>query len=118
MAAEDLYLKLDSDTWVEGDYDDTNGITGTIYTDRALSSAKNLTGFTLKFKLFKRWHRVSRIDQDATIVTAGSGTWKWLPVEGDIPISGVYNAEIEITDGSGIKKSTKNDVEFFIKGYT
>lgn len=117
MAAEDLYLKLDSDTWIYGDFDDTNGITGTIYTDRALSSAKNLTGFTLTFKLFKRWHRVARIEETAIIVTAGSGTWKWLPTEGDIPISGVYNVEVEIADNSGIKKSTKNDVEFYIKGY-
>ena len=116
MAAEDLYLKLDSDTWKEFDFDDTNGITGTVYTDRAMSSAKNLTGFTLTFKLYRRWHRVSRVEQTATIVVAASGTWKWLPVEGDIPINGFYNAELEIADASGIKKSTKNDVEFFIKG--
>lgn len=116
MAAEDLYLKLDSDTWKEFDFDDTNGITGTVYTDRVMSSAKNLTGFTLTFKLYRRWHRVSRVEQTATIVVAASGTWKWLPIEGDIPINGFYNAELEIADASGIKKSTKNDVEFFIKG--
>lgn len=115
MASQDLYLKLDTETWKEFDFDDTNGITGTIYTDRAFSSAKDLTGFTITLKLYKIWHRVARIQKECTIVVAASGTWKYLPVEGDIPVAGLYEAEIELTDNSGIKKSTINRVEFYIK---
>lgn len=113
MASEDLYCKLDSSTWNEFDYDDTNGITGTIYTDRALSSAKNLTGFTLNIRLFRRWRSVARLDKEATIVTAASGTWKYLPTDGAMPRAGVYLLEIQLTK-SGIQKSTK-PVEFYIR---
>ena len=112
--AEDLFLKLDSKVWKEYDFDDTDGITGTVYTDRAMTSAKNLTGFTITLNLYRRWHRVARISQTATAVVAASGTWKWLPTEGDMPISGVYNAEIELTQ-DGLRKSTINDVEVHVK---
>ena len=43
------YLKLDQKTWGAGDYvaDNTLALTGTIYSDEALSSAVNISSYTL-----------------------------------------------------------------------
>ena len=111
--AEDLFLNLDSNEWREFDFDDTDGITGTIYTDRLLTTAKDLTGFTLTIRLSKRWHIHDRLNKTATIISAGSGTWKYLPADGEMPRFGVYLLEIELSK-SGVKKSTK-PVEFYIR---
>lgn len=113
MAAQDLYLKLDSSTWNEFDFDDTNGITGTIYTDRAFSSAKDLTGYTIYIRLFRRWRNHTHLNKEATIVTAASGTWKYLPLVSAMPRSGVYMIEIQL-EKSGSRKSTR-PIEFYIR---
>ena len=50
------YLKLDQKTWGAGDYvaDNALAITGTIYSDEALSSAVNISSYTLKIKVYPR----------------------------------------------------------------
>lgn len=114
LASENLYLKLDSNVWNEFDYDNTHGITGTIYTDRTFSSPKNLTGLTLTIRLSKRWHITDRLNKTASIVSGSNGTWEYKPSFGDLPRAGIYLLEVELSNGDNLKKSTR-PVEFFIR---
>lgn len=79
-----LYCKLDQKVWGVEDYtnEDALGITGTIYSDSALTTAFDLTGYTLSFRLISQGELVFDDDDDISIVTAGSGTWKLNPREG------------------------------------
>jgi len=99
-----LYLKLDQDKLVHGDFSDTDKITGTIYTDEAKSSAKNLTGYTLDIILFKEGGSAA-FDKTASIVTAADGTFSYAVAEGELPAVGIYNVEVELSQ-SGQRIST------------
>ena len=76
------YLKLDQKTWGAGDYvnDNTLALTGTIYSDEALSSAVNISSYTLKIKVYPKerpdWYQLS---EDADIVSGSDGTWRYKP---------------------------------------
>ena len=93
-----FYLKLDQKTWASGDYVNTNAyaLTGTIYSNEALSSAQSLSGYTLKIKIYPKerpdWYIVS---EDAEIVSAGAGTWRYKPTINKIDIQGVYRVVIQ-----------------------
>ena len=93
-----LYNKLDVKTWPESDFTSvtTDGITGTIYTNEALSTAKTLTGYTLKIRFLDINGDLVKED-DADIVTAGSGTWRYNPADGDYVAVGIYSIVIELT---------------------
>lgn len=99
-----LYLTVDQKQWREGDFSDTDKLTGTIYTDEAKSSAKNLTGYTLDVIIYKQ-DGAAVFDKQATIVTAGSGTWSYAIAEGETPAVGFYKIEVELSQ-SGQRIST------------
>lgn len=102
-----LYLKLDNNAWFQGDYSSENGITGTVYTDKALTTAKNLTGYTLTIRLFKGDD--SYLSKSASAVVAASGTWRYYPAVNEMPTWGLYQIKLELTK-SGVLESTLNDV--------
>ena len=108
------YLKLDQKVLYNGDYSDTNKLTGTIYTDAGLSSAFNLTGYTLKVRMFERDSTEDWFDNTATIVTAGSGTWSYAIADNDLPSAGIYIVAVELSK-SGEVMTTLNNVEILIK---
>lgn len=91
-----LYTKIDQHVWGTEDFTDENslGITGTIYSDAALSSVFDYTGYTLKFK-FKAQNRIVFEDvNDVEAVSAVAGTWRYKPLEGQFFIE--HNGEVII----------------------
>ena len=110
-----IFLKLDQSRVYTGDFSSDGFLTGTIYTDSILSTAKNLTGYTLKVRMHKPGSSGDSFNKTATIVTAASGTWKYLVVSGDLPPAGLYYVKIELSS-SGVLESTLNRVELLILG--
>ena len=94
------YLKLDQKTWGAGDYvaDNTLALTGTIYSDEALSSAVNISSYTLKIKVYPRerpdWYQLS---EDADIVSGSDGTWRYKPTINKLDNAGVYRVVIQLS---------------------
>ncbi len=105
-----LWLTLDQDIWYRGDYSSENKLTGTIYTDKNRTVAKNLTGYTIKIRLFKPRTIGDRFNKTASIVTAASGTFDYAVGQGEMPIFGLYEVIVELSK-SGVKESTLNHVE-------
>jgi hypothetical protein len=105
-----LYLTLDQQEWYRGDYSSENKLTGTIYTDKNRTVAKNLTGYTITIRLFKPRTIGDRFNKTASIVTAASGTFDYAVGEGEMPIFGLYEVVVELSK-SGVKESTLNHVE-------
>ena len=108
-----LYHTLDQKRWYAGDFSSENKLTGTIYTDKDRSSAKNLTGYTLTVRIYSRWYAGDRFNKTATIVTAASGTWSYAVADGEIPSAGLYLVKIELSK-SGVVESTLNSEELHI----
>lgn len=106
-----IYLAVDQDRWFYGDFSSENKLTGTIYTDKNLSQKKNLSGYTVKIKMFTPRTIGARFDKTATIVSASGGTWEYAVQEGEMPIFGMYLVKAELTK-SGVRESTLNHVEF------
>ena len=104
-----LYLELDQKQWYRSDYSSENKLTGTIYTDKNMTVAKNLTGYTITVRMFKPRTIGDRFNKTASIVTAASGTWDYAVGEGEMPIWGLYEVKVELTK-SGVKESTLNNV--------
>ena len=63
-----IYLKLDQTQWREFDYSSEDKLTGIIYTDKDLTTPKNLSGYTVKLRISKRWHIHDRFGKTADIV--------------------------------------------------
>ena len=104
-----LYLTLDQRRWRYGDFSSANGLTGTVYTDEAKTTPKNLTGYTITLRLFKfPLGNTDFLNQTATAVVAASGTWQFLPTQGQMPAWHAYYAKIELTQ-SGVQESTLNN---------
>ena len=96
-----LTLKLNTEEWNQGDYTAStgNGISFTIYTEEKMINAKNLTGYTLKIKLYdQNGDRI--LSEDCSILVAASGTGEFLPANGNLNINFIGEGEIELT-GSG-----------------
>jgi len=108
-----LYLSLDTPIWHRGDFSSENKLTGTIYTDKNLSVAKDLTGYTVTVRMFKPRTIGDRFNKQADIVVAANGTFSYAVGEGELPIFGLYEIKIELTK-SGVKESTLNHVELQI----
>ena len=108
-----IYLSLDQDRWFRGDFSSDNKLTGTIYTDKNRTVAKNLTGYTIKIKMYKSRTIGDRFNKTADIVTAADGTFSYAVTEGDMPIWGNYEVSVELTK-SGVRETTLNQVEFQI----
>jgi len=92
------YCKLDQTRWVRGNYSSSNKLTGTIYSDKLKTSAFNLTGYTLKVRIFKRWYNHDYFNKTADIVVAASGTWSYAVAQHEMPTTpGVYLLSIELS---------------------
>jgi hypothetical protein len=108
-----LYLSLDQPKWFRNDFSDTDKLTGTIYTDINQTTAKNLTGYTIKVKLFKENRSGERFNKTATAVVAANGTWGYAVTDGDMPPPGLYLMKIELSTSTE-QISTLNRTEFVI----
>lgn len=93
---------MDQRRWAEGDYSSTNKLTGTIYTDSAKTTAKNLTGLTIKIRIFRRWSSTDLFNKTGSIVTAASGTWSYAVAVGEMPSSGLYLLEVELSQSGEV----------------
>jgi hypothetical protein len=81
-----LTLKLDNEEWYQGDYTLTtgNGVGFTIYTEEKMVNVKNLTGYTLE-------------SEDCDIVTAGSGTGEFLPIDGNLNVNFIGEVRVVLS---------------------
>lgn len=109
-----VYLKLDQKILYNANFSSGSKITGTIYSDESLSTAKNLTDYTLTLRMFRRGHYADYFNRVATITTAASGTWSYAVAQSEMPPEGLYLVILELTK-SGDMISTLNDVEILIK---
>ena len=93
-----LINKLGVEKWVMGNHTDNTGegISGTIYTEEKMVNAKNLSGYTLKFKLYDQ-DRFNIYSEDCDILVAGSGTWEYLPVPSVLNFQFIGDVEIQLT---------------------
>lgn len=98
----ELWLVVDQETWKKGDFtdDNANALTGTIYTDADLATVFNMTAYTLSsIKLFNQRNENIFTEDDSTklqIVSAGSGTWRFKPADGDWNIDFIGEVKIII----------------------
>lgn len=67
----------------------------------------NLTGCTAKFIMAPATGGPPKVNAACAIIEGRRVRYMW--VEGDTSEAGSYNAEIEITDGSGSKQTVPND---------
>jgi hypothetical protein len=96
-----LILSLDAEEWIQGDYTSTtgNGLSFTIFTEENMVNVKNLTGYTLKFKLYdQNGDRI--LSEDCNIVSASLGTGEFLPANGNLNVNFIGEVEVELT-GTG-----------------
>lgn len=108
-----FYLVLDQQEWFRGDFSDTNKLTGTIYTNKQLTTKANLTGYAIQVRWSKSFRYGDRLDKTASIVVAADGTWSLAIGEGEIPPHGIYQVKCELTQ-SGRRESTLNRVEILV----
>tara|TARA_B110000014_G_C20030211_1_gene534948 strand:+ start:558 stop:914 length:357 start_codon:yes stop_codon:yes gene_type:complete len=108
-----LYLSLDQKNWVRGDYSTENKLTGTLYINKNKSKVKNLTGYTVKIRLYKVSRIGDRFNKTASVVSASNGTWSYAVQDGDMPFFGLYEVKLELTK-SGVKETTLNYTELFV----
>ncbi len=109
-----IYLVCDQKVLFNGDYSSSNKLTGTIYSDSALTTAKSLTGYTIKIRIYKRDSDSDYFDKTANITVAASGTWNYPIAANELPGAGLYLIKLEISQ-SGEIMSTLNNVEILIK---
>jgi len=94
------YSKLDFSQWGKGDFSDVAGeaITGTIFTDEVLTTAFNLTGYTLELVFYDIvTNKVVKSGLVPTIVVAADGTWTFSPVAGDLDFKFVGDVLVKLT---------------------
>ena len=108
-----LYLTLDQSKWYRGDFSSENKLTGTVYTDNNFTTVKDLSGYSIKIRMYKPRTIGDRFNKTATIVSATDGTWSYAVAEGEIPIYGNYEVKAELNK-SGVRESTLNRVELLI----
>lgn len=111
-----IYLKLDQNTLFRNDFSDDSSLrfSGTVYSDRVLATAFNLTGYTLTIRFHKEWGAADYFNKTGTILVAANGTWYRNLVVGDLPTPGIYLCKMELTK-SGTQVSTLNRVEVLVK---
>ena len=90
-----LYLKMDQLKWFRDDFSSDDKMTGTIYTNLNLTTAKNLTGYTVVIRLYtgNRWG--DHFGITAEIVVEADGTWSYAVQQGKMPPPAIYNVKIE-----------------------
>ena len=97
MTQMNLFLKLDKEVWTKGDFGTATGLglTGTIYTTSTLATAQNLTDYTLKIRLYDQIGD-EVFNDDCNILIAASGTWEYLPADGDLNFDFIGEVKIEL----------------------
>ena len=92
-----MYLELDQTVWGNGDYTDSDdyAFTGTVYSDSNFDTAFNLTGFTLRIKLYSQPDETLAVDQSVSILNGGSGRWKFKPSVNVLSSRGLYTVVLE-----------------------
>ena len=110
-----LYLSLDQSKWFRNDFSDTDKLTGTVYTDINQTTAKNLSGYTIKVKFFGENKIGGRFDKTASAVVAANGTWAYAVADGDMPQPGLYLVKVELSNSTE-QISTLNRTELVIVG--
>ena len=110
------YLVVNEKTIFNSDYSSDSGLqlTGTVFSERSLTTAFNLTGYTLTLRIYRNGSDSDQFNQTCTITVAASGTWYLQITSNTLPISGVYLAKMELSK-SGTVISTLNDQEILIK---
>ena len=110
------YLVVNEKVLFNSDYSSDSGLklTGTIFSERSLTTAFNLTGYTLTLRIYKNGSDSDQFNQACTITTAASGTWYLQIASNTLPVAGVYYAKMELSK-SGTVISTLNDQEILIK---
>jgi hypothetical protein len=76
--------------------------------------AKDLTGYDIKVKMFKYWGSTDFFNKVAQPNIPRRGTWVYQVQEGDMPSSGIYVVEVELTK-AGVKESTLNIQELLVR---
>ena len=97
-----VYLTIDQKRWARGDYSSSNKLTGTIYSDAAKTTAYSLSGYTLTIRIFKRWTSGDLFNKTADIVNAANGTWSYAVASSDMPTTGLYLIEVELSKSGEI----------------
>jgi hypothetical protein len=96
-----LYLKLDNNIFVYGNYGASVVISGTVYSDRDLTSAVDLTGFTPIIRIHEMFSLVDKFGKTATITpdqTGSKGKFSYTTLLGDMTISpGVYECNLNLS---------------------
>jgi len=91
---------MDQSQWGKGDFSDVAGeaITGTIYTNETLTTAFDLTGYTLELVFYDEVeNKVIKNGLVPTIVIAANGTWTFSPVVGDLDFQFVGSVLVRLT---------------------
>lgn len=96
------YLTVDQKQLPYNDYSSSNKLTGTIYTTESRTTAFNLTGYTLKVRLYKRWFTSDYFGKTANITVAASGTWNYPIAQNECPPPGLYLIEIEMSQSGEV----------------
>ena len=93
-----LYVKLDSHIWILEDYtdEDSLGITGTVYSDDAMTTAFDITGYTLTIRIKAQGKIKFDSDQDSNVsaIVAADGTFRYKPEIGDLLLEA--NGEVSL----------------------
>lgn len=108
-----LYLVLDQDQWYRADFSSENKLTGQIFTNKSLTVKKNLTGYTIKIRMYRANRWGDYFNKTASIVTAADGTFDYAVGEGEMPPPEIYYIKVELTK-SGVKESTLNRQELYV----
>jgi len=109
-----LYLSLDQDKWFRNDFSSENKLTGTIYSDINQVTAKDITGYTVKVKMFQdRAPNFERFSKTASAVVEANGTWAYAVADGEMPSPGLYKVKVELSK-TGVQESSLNRVELMI----
>ena len=91
---------MDQSQWGKGDFTDVTAeaLTGTIYSNEALTTAFDLTGYTLEMVLIDEvTNKLIKNALVPTIVVAANGTWQFLPANGDLDFKFVGQVLIKLT---------------------
>ncbi len=108
-----LYLVMDQPKWYRDDFSSENKLTGTIYTNQQYTKKKNLTGYTLKIRLYKNYRWGDYFGKTATISSATGGTFEYAVNENEMPPPNIYNIKLELSK-TGVQESTLNRQELLI----
>lgn len=105
-----LTLKLNTEEWSIDDFTSTsgNGISFTIYQEEKMVNVKNLTGYTLKMRLYDQ-DNIEVFSDDVNILSAVAGTGEYLPSQGKLTFGFIGEVEIELSKTNEVLTSKGNN---------